>query len=80
MTLNSEIIMDKENENIEFNDFMFLALDHAFECIENNASPLIPFTMTKNLGGENLSTATYVIGLRKALNERNNLLKTHDQI
>ena len=38
--------------SVEFNDFMFIALDHGVKSIEDGASPLMPFAMTKSAGGE----------------------------
>lgn len=40
--------MSTQNEELEFNDFMFNALDKGFECIADGHRPLAPFIITKN--------------------------------
>jgi hypothetical protein len=42
----------EEEPPTEFNDLMFLALDHGLSCIEDGNGPLIPFAMTHTKGGE----------------------------
>ncbi|UCH88584.1 MAG: hypothetical protein JSV49_10055 [Thermoplasmata archaeon] len=37
---------------VEFNDLMFLALDHGFASIEDGSDPLIPFAMVHITSGE----------------------------
>ncbi|MFC2001627.1 hypothetical protein ACFLUZ_03880 [Chloroflexota bacterium] len=38
--------------SIEFNDVMFMALDHGISSIKENAGPLIPFIFYQNRKGE----------------------------
>lgn len=42
----------EEEPPTEFNDLMFLALDHGFSSIEDGCGPLIPFAVTHTKNGE----------------------------
>ena len=44
--------MDDNKENLEFNDFMFTALDHRITSIKDNNGPLIPFTLRQFNNGD----------------------------
>ena len=43
---------NEPSESVEFNDLMFLALDHGFASIEDCSGPLIPFVIAKTAAGE----------------------------
>lgn len=44
---------EQVDTSVEFNDLMFLALDHGVDSKKNGSAPLVPFVMVKNLNGEN---------------------------
>jgi hypothetical protein len=54
---------------IEFNDLMFLALDHGFDSIEKNSGPLIPFVIHQNIAGERFLNRFFCDQLEAGIDE-----------